>query len=174
MDSKWTTPARPHTATSGKRQQVDGVPHIMVVEARFYEDLVDELVNGAIAELDAAEVSFERYEVPGALEVPAAIRFAVNGRDERPSSHHFDGYVALGCVIRGETAHYDIVAGESARGLQDLALNFGVAVGNGILTCENREQAWARAATDGGNKGGRAARACLNMVRMKWHFRSFR
>jgi len=174
MDSKRTKPFGPHIAMSGKRKQVDGVPHIMVVEARFYEDLVDELASGAIAELEAAEVSYERHEVPGALEVPAAIRFTVRGGEDPSASYHFDGYVALGCVIRGETAHYDIVSGESARGLQDLALTFGVAVSNGILTCESREQAWVRAATDRGNKGGRAARACLDMVKMKRHFGLFR
>lgn len=152
---------------------MDDAPHIMVVEARFYEDLADELARGAIAELEAAKVSYERQEVPGALEIPAAIRFAIRGMDFDSERRRFDGYVALGCVIRGETAHYDIVAGESARGLQELTLIFTVAVSNGILTCDNRDQAWARAAVDGRNKGGRAARACLDLIEIKRSFGLF-
>ncbi len=152
---------------------MDEAPHIMVVEARFYEDVADELARGAIAELEAAKVSYDRHEVPGALEIPAAIRFAVRAMDFDSGRRRFDGYVALGCVIRGETEHYDIVARESARGLQELAVIFTVAVGNGILTCENRDQAWARAAVDGRNKGGQAARACLHMIEMKRHFGLF-
>ncbi len=148
-------------------------PHIMLVEARFYDDVADELARGAIAELEAAKASYERQVVPGALEIPAAIRFAVRAMDFDSGRRRFDGYVALGCVIRGETAHYDIVAGESARGLQELTLIFTVAVSNGILTCDNRDQAWARASVDGRNKGGRAARACLDMIELKRSFGLF-
>lgn len=139
-------------------------PHIMVVEARFYEDLADELVRGALAALERAGATVERFAVPGAFEIPAAIRFAVDaGQGRRP----FDGYVALGCVIRGETTHYDYVCEESARGLQDLALKFALPIGYGILTVENEEQAWERARVERGNKGGAAAEACLAMIALK-------
>ena len=152
---------------------MDDAPHIMVVEARFYEDVAEELARGAVAELEAAKVSYERQVVPGALEIPAAMRFAIRSQDFDSDRRRFDGYIALGCVIRGETAHYDIVAGESARGLQELALIFTVAVTNGILTCENRDQAWARASVDGRNKGGQVARACLDMIEIKRRFGLF-
>jgi 6,7-dimethyl-8-ribityllumazine synthase len=137
---------------------------ILIVEARFYEDIADELVKGASQVLDAAGAIYQRIAVPGALEIPAAIRFAADGNDG------FDGYVALGCVIRGETSHYDYVCGESARGLQDLAICDRLAIGNGILTVENREQAWARCAVDKKNKGGTVAEAALRMIELKKHF----
>lgn len=136
---------------------------ILIVEARFYEDIADELVKGAKAALEAAGAEYERLEVPGALEIPAAISFA----SQRTDGPDFDGYVALGCVIRGETTHYDYVCGESARGLQDLALWEGLAIGNGILTVENREQAWARASVEQKNKGRDAANAALAMAAIK-------
>ncbi|MBO6559071.1 MAG: 6,7-dimethyl-8-ribityllumazine synthase [Nisaea sp.] len=139
---------------------------ILIVEARFYEDIADELVKGASAALEAAGAEFERLEVPGALEIPAAISFAA----QRTDGPAFDGYVALGCVIRGETTHYDYVCGESARGLQDLALWEGLAIGNGILTVENREQAWARASVGQKNKGRDAAEAALAMAAIKRRF----
>ncbi|UUX50228.1 6,7-dimethyl-8-ribityllumazine synthase [Nisaea acidiphila] len=139
---------------------------ILIVEARFYEDIADELVKGATATLEAAGAEIERIEVPGALEIPAAISFA----SQRTSGPEFDGYVALGCVIRGETTHYDYVCGESARGLQDLALWEGLAIGNGILTVENREQAWARASVEQKNKGRDAANAALAMAAIKRDF----
>lgn len=146
-------------------------PHIMIVEARFYEDIANELVRGAIAELEKAGATYERFSVPGAYEIPAAIQFAVKSMDFYSGRRRFDGYVALGCVIRGETTHYDYVCGESARGLQDLALRHTLAIGNGILTVENGEQAWARASVDKKNKGGGAARACLDMIELKRQFR---
>ncbi|WP_420404916.1 6,7-dimethyl-8-ribityllumazine synthase [Nisaea sp.] len=139
---------------------------ILIVEARFYEDIADELVKGASAALESAGAEFERLEVPGALEIPAAISFA----SQRTDAPVFDGYVALGCVIRGETTHYDYVCGESARGLQDLALWEGLAIGNGILTVENREQAWARASVAQKNKGRDAAEAALAMAAIKSRF----
>lgn len=145
--------------------------HIMIVEARFYADIADELVRGAIAELDRSGATYERFSVPGAFEIPAAIQFAVKSLDFYSGRRRFDGYVALGCVIRGETTHYDYVCGESARGLQELSLRHTLAIGNGILTVENREQAWARAAMDKKNKGGGAARACLDMIELKRQFR---
>ena len=145
-------------------------PRIMIIEARFYEDLADEMALGAIAALEVANVEFERFAVPGAFEIPAAIKFAVKALEVDPGRQRFDGYVALGCVIRGETTHYDYVCSESARGLMDLANRFSLAIGYGILTCENRDQAWARASRDGGDKGAAAANACLDMIHMKSGF----
>ena len=140
-------------------------PHVMIVEARFYEDIADELVRGAMGALEAAGATWQRFAVPGALEIPAAIGFAHTGESG------FDGYVALGCVIRGETTHYDYVCTESARGLQDLAVRHALAIGYGILTVENDDQAWARARVEVGNKGGDAARACLAMIELKRNLR---
>ena len=137
--------------------------HILIVDSRFYEDIADELMQGATEALTAAGVTFEVITVPGAFEVPAAIRFAL-------TTGKFAGYVALGCVIRGETSHYDYVCGESARGLNQLAIEYSAAIGYGILTVENKEQAWERADTGEGNKGGVAAQACLTMVAIKRHF----
>ena len=142
-------------------------PHLLVVEARFYEDIADELIKGALATIEEADASHIRMAVPGALEIPAAIRFAIKSMELVGGRRRYDGYVALGCVIRGETGHYDIVAGESARGLMDLSIRYSIAVGNGILTCENRDQARARASVEGKNKGGVAARAALDMVTLK-------
>jgi len=145
-------------------------PHIMLVEARYYAHIADELAKGAIAALDAAAASYERFTVPGAFEIPAAIRFAVEAQARGAREARFDGYVALGCVIRGETTHYDYVCAESARGLQNLALAHNLAVGFGILTVENEAQALARARIDKKNKGGEAVNACLAMIELKRHF----
>ena len=148
-------------------------PHLLIVEARFYEDIADQLAAGAIAELDKAGATYERLAVPGALEIPAAIRLAIKAMELVGARRRYDGYVALGCVIRGETSHYDIVAGESARGLSDLALQYSIAVGNGILTVETAEQAHARASVDRKNKGGGAAQAALRMIEIKRQFGYF-
>ncbi len=137
---------------------------ILIVVARFYNDLADELLKGATAELNKRKIEYEVVDVPGAFEIPAAIAFAIKGKKK------YDGYVALGCVIRGETTHYDYVCGESARGLQELAIRKRVAIGNGILTVENDEQAWARAGTKKKNKGKAAAIACLQMIELKERF----
>ena len=134
-------------------------PHLLIVEARFYDDLADELLAGAKAAL--APATFDVVTVPGALEIPAAIAMALKGNTA------YDGYVALGCVIRGETTHYDTVANESARGLMDLSVAFAAPIGNGILTVENDEQAWARAKRTGEDKGGFAARTALTMIALK-------
>lgn len=146
-----------------------GGPHILIVEARFYEDIADELAAGAVAALDAAGATHRRIAVPGAFEIPAAILFA-HRAGETMAGERFDGYVALGCVIRGETTHYDYVCAESARGLQDLALGHGLAIGYGILTVENDDQAWDRARRDRKDKGGAVAKACLDMVALKRQF----
>jgi len=148
-------------------------PHILIVEARFYEELAEELVKGAIAVLEQAGVTYERLAVPGAFEIPAAIRMAVRAMHFHPHRRRYDGYVALGCVIRGETTHYNYVCQESARGLQNLALEFTLALGYGILTVENDAQAFERARVDRKNKGGDAARACLAMIEAKRGFGLF-
>ncbi len=141
-----------------------GDSHILIVEARYYPDISDELLSGATAALSAAGATFDRVEVPGVFEIPAAIRMAVAATDSAPK---YDGYLALGCVIRGETTHYDIVANESSRALQALAREFALALGFGVLTVENEAQAWARARVDQKNKGAEAARACLAMIDVK-------
>lgn len=137
--------------------------HILIVEARFYEPLSNELARGAMAALEQVGATYERIAVPGAFEIPGAISFAM-------ASRKYDGFVALGCVIRGETSHYDYVCGESARGLQELAVRDHAAIGYGILTVENEEQAWVRAKVEEGNKGADAVRACLTMVGLKRKF----
>ena len=134
---------------------------VLIVEARFYPEISDALYEGAAAVLNAAGVTAERVSVPGALEIPGAIKFA---------AEHYDGFIALGCVIRGETHHFEIVANESARGLMDLTLHDGVCIGNGILTVEDEDQAMVRARPNEDDKGGDAARACLAMIALKTRF----
>ena len=142
-------------------------PHVLIVEARFYDDILDNLLEGATRALKMAGASYEVVTVPGALEIPAAIRFAVKAQSEGKLAKPYHGFIALGCVIRGETTHYETVCNESAGGLMDLSLQHALAIGNGILTVENEEQAWARAQVDKKNKGGEAARACLAMLDVK-------
>ncbi|MBB4185189.1 6,7-dimethyl-8-ribityllumazine synthase [Sinorhizobium terangae] len=139
--------------------------HILIVEARFYDDMADALLDGAKHALDAAGATYDIVTVPGALEIPAAIAMALDCADE--GGTEYDGFVALGMVIRGETYHFDIVANESARALMDLAVSESLALGNGILTVENDDQAWARARRSEGDKGGFAARAALTMIELK-------
>lgn len=134
--------------------------HVLVIEARFYADIADAMAKGAIAALDAAGASHERAAVPGAFELPAALRMAVD-------SGRYHGYVALGCVIRGETSHYEHVCTEAAHGLSELATREGIALGFGLLTCDNEAQAWERADPKRQDKGGDAARACLAMIALK-------
>jgi len=143
---------------------------VLIVEARFYPDIADELLKGAVQALDAAAATHERISVPGAFEIPAAIAIALECQRIQPARPAFDGFVALGCVIRGETTHYDYVCGESARALMDLACREKIALGYGILTVENGKQAWARAGVADKNKGGDAARACLAMIALKRRF----
>ncbi|MAJ99065.1 MAG: 6,7-dimethyl-8-ribityllumazine synthase [Thalassobaculaceae bacterium] len=139
---------------------------VLIVDANFYEDLASELVRGAVAELEKMGISYERLSVPGALEIPSAISLVSQGNEAKL----FAGYIALGCVIRGETSHYDIVCGESARGLSKLALDKNLAIGNGILTVDNWEQAWARASVLKKNKGRDAAIACLSLFEIKQRY----
>jgi 6,7-dimethyl-8-ribityllumazine synthase len=137
-------------------------PHILIVEARFYNDLSDQLAAGAIAVLDAAGATYERVTVPGALEIPAAVKIASQRKKKK-----FDAYIALGCVIRGETYHFEIVANESARGLTWLSIDPGLIIGNGILTCDTEEQAIERADPNQQDKGGGAALAALSLLKIK-------
>ena len=141
--------------------------HILIVESPYYAEIAAELARGAIAELERAGASYERTAVPGAFEIPAAIAFALAAERTPAGKPGFDGFVTLGCVIRGETSHYDYICGESARKLQDLACDRGLAIGYGILTCENRDQAWVRANVNDKNKGGDAAKACLAMLALR-------
>ena len=145
-------------------------PHVLIVEARFYEDVADELAKGAIAALAAAGATYDRLEVPGAFELPAAIRMNIKAMELGSGYRYYDGYIALGCVIRGETSHYDYVCGECARGLMDLSLEFSLAIGFGVLTVENQEQAWARASVDQLDKGRAVANAALRMIEVKRGF----
>ena len=145
---------------------VDQPIRVLVVEGRFYEDIQAELRQGAVRALGDAGVEYDIVGVPGAFEIPAAIAFAEEA-GHRPMGIRYDGYVALGCVIRGETSHYDYVCGESARGLMDLAVGRKLAIGYGILTVETDAQAWKRARVEEKDKGGGAARACLEMITLK-------
>ena len=134
--------------------------NILIVEARFYQDMADALAEGAQAVLQQAGCQVERISVPGVLEVPVAIKYAAD-------TGKYDGYVALGVVIRGETTHYDIVCGESARGLMELGIKDKLAIGNGIQTVENEAQAWARCRMSEKDKGGVAAKAALALLDLR-------
>ena len=138
-------------------------PRVLIATSRYYEHITLELEAGAGEVLEAAEAVVETIEVPGALEVPGVIAMAAD-------SAKYDGYIALGCVIRGETSHYDYVCGESARGLMDLTIDRRLAIGNGILTVENEDQALARADRGRKNKGADAANACLEMIKLRRKF----
>ena len=157
------------TATAGTLPlpRLDPAPRLLIVTAPFYRAIADDLIAGARAVLDAAGARHELVEVPGALEIPTAIRLASRAR-----AH--DGFVALGCVIRGETTHYETVCNDSSRGLMLLGLE-GLCIGNGILTCETMEQAQLRAASvqaGGQDKGGGAAAAALHLVALARRFRA--
>ncbi|MEP3244866.1 MAG: 6,7-dimethyl-8-ribityllumazine synthase [Sneathiella sp.] len=147
--------------------------HILIVEADFYRDISDALLEGAKEVLDGVDATYEVIQVPGCLEIPAAIRFAIKAMEFMGGRRRYDAYVALGCVIRGETSHYDTVSEESARALMDLTTDYCLALGNGIITCENDEQAWARARKEEKNKGGGAAQAALDMLTVKEQFGLF-
>jgi 6,7-dimethyl-8-ribityllumazine synthase len=140
----------------------------LVVEARYYDEVADALLAGAKRAFEKARVSFDLVTVPGALEIPQAIAITLDVAQARHKP--YDGAVALGCVVRGETSHYDIVAGESARALMDLAVALRLPIGNGILTVDTLAQALARARPEEGNKGGWAVEAVLGLVRLKRRF----
>lgn len=141
--------------------------HVLIVEARFYADLADNLFAGVAGVLDAAGVTYTREWVGGSFELPAAIRFAIEAGDSRVSGRRFDGFIALGCVIEGETDHYEHICREASRGLMDLTVHYAIPLGFGLLTCRTYEQAMERAAVDRKNKGADAARACLRMIELK-------
>ncbi|MEX6508564.1 6,7-dimethyl-8-ribityllumazine synthase [Jiella sp. M17.18] len=140
-------------------------PHLLVVEARFYDHIADLLLSGAKKALEEAGATYDVVTVPGALEVPAAVSFALTGADEGETD--YDGYVALGCVIRGETYHFEIVSNESARALIALSVDENLALGNGILTCETEAQALERADPARKDKGGEAAKTALTMIQLR-------
>jgi 6,7-dimethyl-8-ribityllumazine synthase len=142
--------------------------HLLIVEARFHDDLADALLEGATGALDEAGATYDVVTVPGSLEIPAVICFALDGAVD--GGTHYDGFVALGTIIRGDTYHFDIVANESSRALMDLTVQEAAAIGNGILTTENDAQAWTRARKTEGDKGGFAARAALTMIALKEKF----
>src|SRR6266849_3195312 len=156
--------AEPRRADRGEEGDVAG-SRILVVEARFYDDIADALLAGARRALEAAGTAFERVSVPGSLEVPPAIAIALEAAER--SGNPYDGVVALGCVIRGDTIHFEIVSTQSARALMDLSVARRMPIGNGILTVDTDEQAWSRARAEEADKGGDAARAALALVRLK-------
>jgi len=135
---------------------MDKPTKLLIVVAPYYKDIADGLVTGAQRVIENAGATQDMIEVPGALEIPSAIATAFR-------MSNYDGFVALGCIIRGETTHYDTVCNDSSRGLTLLGLQ-GAALGNGILTVENHDQAWARANPEGQNKGGGAAAAALHLI----------
>lgn len=157
------------TETPTARPAVAGVKgaRILIVESPYYTEIAAALVAGAEREIEKNGAKAERVAVPGAFEIPGAIALAASKKGKR-----YDGYVALGCVIRGETSHYDYVCGESARGLMDLAIQKNLAIGYGIVTVNTMEQAEARAFIDRGDKGGDAAHACLAMVALGRRWKS--
>ncbi|TMJ75664.1 MAG: 6,7-dimethyl-8-ribityllumazine synthase [Alphaproteobacteria bacterium] len=155
---------RPSAKDAFERGDLEGA-RILIVEARFYEEIADALLMGATRALQAAGAAYERVSVPGSLEVAPAIAIAVDAAER--SGHPYDGVVALGCVIRGETLHFEIVAQESARALLEFSVARRLPIGNGILTVETNAQAWTRARADEADKGGDAARATLSLVRLK-------
>ena len=148
-------------------------PHLLIVEARYYQDIADELLKGAIAEIEGRGATYERVTVPGVFEIPAAVRIALKSMDLVGVRHRIAGYVALGCVIRGETDHYKYVADACVSGLMELTTRFTLAVGFGVLTCETHAQAMERAAVDQRNKGAEAAQAAFSMLDLKHDFGYF-
>ena len=138
---------------------------ILVVEARYYDDIADALLSGVISALDDVGATHDRITVPGALEIPTTLAIALDAATARKKP--YDGAVALGCVILGETFHFEIVSEQSARGLMDVSIARKIPIGNGILTVDTEAQAWARARVTEGNKGGEAARAALALIRIK-------
>ena len=143
-------------------------PFILIVEARFYDEISDDLLKGAAAALTAAKVKFDVVTVPGILELPAAALFGMT--PDRKSGQRYDGFVALGCAVKGETDHYEYVCAESMSGVQRVALDLEVPTGNGILTCPTWELAQNRANPAEGDAGGRAAKACLRLIEVKHRF----
>lgn len=158
------------TAAGGPTTRNIGA-HILIIEGRFYEDIADTMAAGAMQVLAAHGCTAERIGVPGALEIPQVLAAAVEaGRFEEGEVRHFEGAIALGCVIRGETYHFEIVCNEANRWLMDVGLGAGVPIGNAILTVDTKEQALERANAADGGKGGDAARACLRLIELRRQF----
>jgi len=156
------------TSEHGKAFIAPEKAHVLVIEARYHDALSDALLDGATAALDEAGATYDVVTVPGSLEIPAVISFALDGAEE--GGTEYDGYVALGTIIRGDTYHFDVVANESSRALMDLSVEESLAIGNGILTTENEQQAWVRARRSEGDKGGFAARTALTMIALRERF----
>jgi 6,7-dimethyl-8-ribityllumazine synthase len=156
--------ADPRRAQLKDQTDISGA-RALIVEARFYDDIQDAMMDGAVAELKAAGVSHDVITVPGALEIPAAIAIAVDAAERQGKP--YDCAIALGCVVRGDTIHFEIVSMESSRALMDYSVAARFPLGNGIITVNTEEQAWARAKASELNKGGDAARAALAMLRIK-------
>lgn len=143
------------------------MPHVMIVVSPYYEEIAAHLLEGAKAVLEEKHCTYEVFEVPGALEIPLALQYGVQREEGRGAGKlKFDAFVALGCVIRGQTSHYDIVCNESASGLSRVSMDYSVPIGNGILTCDSRQQALERAHPDKMNKGGVAAEAAIELLEL--------
>lgn len=151
--------------------QFENRPYVLIVEARHYDDIADLQLKGAQAVLDRVGVDYDTITVPGALEIPATILYAIKSLDFDAVRRRFDGYIALGCIIKGGTNHNDLVANECFRGIQDTALHYSLAVGNGVITCNTKEQGLERADPTKHDRGGAAAEACLRMIELKHQFR---
>ncbi len=149
---------------SGRNESEGNGARILIVEARFYDDIADALLAGATKALKEARAEFDCISVPGSLEIPTAIAIAL---DAAPRRRAYDGVVALGCVIRGDTIHFEIVSQQSARGLMELSVARKIPIGNGIVTVDTEAQAWARARAEEQDKGGDAARAALALIKLK-------
>lgn len=158
------SPRPPRASDSAEATPLTG-ERVLIVEARFYDDIADELLAGALNAVQAAGASADVVSMPGALEIPIAAAIALDAA--LAAGRPYDALVALGCVVRGETYHFEIVAGESSRALMDLAVARKIPFGNGILTVETDDQAWVRARVSEGNKGGGAAEAALALLRLK-------
>ena len=143
---------------------------VLIVEARFYDDIQDAMLEGVLAEIAKSGVTHEIITVPGALEIPAAVVMLLNSAED--SGNSFDAVIALGCVIRGDTIHFEIVSMESSRALMQISVDRAIPLGNGIITVNTEEQAWARARKGELDKGGDAARAALAMLRIKRRYPS--
>jgi 6,7-dimethyl-8-ribityllumazine synthase len=156
--------AEPRRTQSSTGEDLAGV-RVLIVEARFYSDIADELLAGAIAAVKAVGATQDVLTVQGALEIPATVVLALDAAAARGAP--YDAAVALGCVVRGDTYHFEIVCTQSARGLMDLSVARGLPLGNGILTVNTEEQAWSRARRTEGDKGGDAVRAALAVLRIK-------
>lgn len=152
---------------------MSSAPHIMIIEGRYHEDTVAELTHAAIAELEAADCTFERFAVPGALEIPAAIQYAVRSLDFFSSRRRFDGYVILGAIIKEHCTNYNNLCAETLRSINNISIQHTLAIGNGIIMADNHTDANERAQNDSRNIGTRAAISCLDMIDLKSQFRLF-